>query len=111
MTKRKGPAPVIDLSHADKEHLVCRDLMHAWSFLTDMTPHREERKITTVTRILSCLRCETQREDTYRVPTFERVRTRYVYPEGYLVHQGGHVPVQDVRREVWHRISNRNWSN
>jgi len=109
MAKKSKDHTPVDLTDAEKTHLVCRDLMHAWEWTTDLIPHREDRRITTVTRVLACLRCETQREDTYRVPTFERLKSRYVYPEGYLVHQGGHVPVADVRREVWGRMSSGSW--
>lgn len=99
-----------DLTGAEKTHLVCRDLMHAWQWTTDLIPHRIDRKVVEVTRVLACLRCETQREDTYRVPTFERLKSRYVYPDGYLIHQGGHVPVSDVRREVYARMTTGSWS-
>lgn len=109
MANKKDHSPV-DLTGTSKTHLVCRDLMHAWQWQTDLVPHRIDRKVVEVTRLLSCLRCATTREDTYRVPTFERIKSRYIYPDGYLVHQGGHVPVQDVRREVYTRMTKGEWS-
>jgi hypothetical protein len=107
--ENKKDTPV-DLTETSKTHLVCRDLMHAWEWTTDLVPHRVDRKIVEVTRVLACLRCETTREDTYKVPTFERLKSRYVYPDGYLVHQGGHVPKTTVRAEVFKRMQKGAWS-
>ena len=97
------------LKNTTREHLVCRDLMHAWQWRTDLVPHRIDRKVVEVTRVLSCLRCSTTREDTYAVPSFARVSSRYVYPDGYLVHQGGHIPVSSVRSEVYRRMNLGAW--
>lgn len=110
MTQDKKPPPkTVVLDNATNTHLVCRDLMHAWSWQTDLVPHRIDRKVVEVTRMLACLRCAALREDTYKVPTFERVKSRYIYPDGYLVQGRGHVPVQDVRREVYHRMTKGSW--
>ena len=107
---KDGGGEPVDLTGTDKTYIVCRDLMHAWEWTTDLIPHREEKKVTTVTRVLTCLRCETLREDTYRVPTFERLKSRYVYPDGYVVHSGGgHVPVATVRAEVYRRMTKGAW--
>jgi hypothetical protein len=111
MTQKKLPVRQIQgvLKNTARDHLVCRDLMHAWKFTTDLVPHRIDRKVVEVTRVLECLRCETTREDTYKVPSFERVKSRYVYPDGYLVHQGGHVPVTFVRSEIYRRMTTGAW--
>lgn len=104
------------LKEAPSQHLVCRDLMHAWEWVTDLTPNTNKsnqvgRRLKTVTRVLACTRCETQRTDEYEVPSFTRIRTMYSYPEGYLARQNNvHVKVADVRAEVYRRMVNGEWS-
>ena len=100
----------VDLTDTSKTHLVCRDLHHAWEWQTDLLPNRDEdRRITSVTRVLSCLRCGTNRRDEYTVPSFTRMKSTYEYPEGYVTHQGGHVPVAVVRAEVYRRMTSKKW--
>jgi len=69
--------------------VMCRDLRHAWSVDEDFhVLQRKGSQIQEVGRVLVCLRCSTKRYETY-VPTrrwgLERVRSRYDYPENYLI--------------------------
>lgn len=108
--KRKVKYP---LTNAQKDHLVCRDLMHSWTWVTDMIPNTrvvDTKRVKTVTRVVECQRCQTRREDEYMLPTFERVRSMYVYPEGYLAKRHGtHLRVADIRAEVYRRMTKGAW--
>jgi hypothetical protein len=101
MTKKPVAPP--DLTGISQQHLVCRDLAHAWKWESDIVPKRIDRKVVSIERMLSCLRCGTIRHDTYSVPDFQRVKSQYTYPEHYLVPNSGHVRVSFVREEIFKR--------
>jgi hypothetical protein len=106
MAKKPVERVPADLTVADPIHIQCRDLKHAWTFATDIIPQREEgsRKITSITRVLQCIRCGTERHDEYSVPSFERLHSHYTYVEGYLLPgTHGHIPVSEVRAEMYRR--------
>jgi hypothetical protein len=119
MTRKKNRTPAAKreiqsiLRNSTREHLVCRDLQHAWEWRTDMTPISrtvDGKRIRTVSRVLSCMRCQTQRMDEYELPTFQRLRSSYTYPDGYLAKRHGtHVQVSDIRQEVFRRMTNGAW--
>lgn len=101
------------LAEKGEEVLVCRDLSHSWRWVTDMEPTTRKvgnRRIRTVVRTIICTRCETQRTDEYRLPTFEKLRTVYTYPEGYLAKRHGtHLRVAEIRAEIYRRIKKGAW--
>jgi hypothetical protein len=106
-SKDKAPA---DLKHHDSVFLECRDFMHAWTWQTDFNVVKTQGRITSVTRVVACLRCGTLRADEYEVPSFQRVRSSYTYPDGYLMpgHKG-HVPVATIRAEIMRRFRSGAW--
>jgi hypothetical protein len=110
MTKK--PEVEVDLTTHDRFHLQCRDFKHAWTWVTDFVPHKdvETKRVATVTRTLKCMRCATVRHDEYAIPSFDRVKSSYEYPDGYLVHEShGHVPVAMVRSEIMRRANRKEW--
>lgn len=72
------------------EFLLCRDLGHAWA------PHdvRISRKYGEIHRILQCRSCPTQRTQILSLDG-EIKRSRYEYPEGYVLVGVGHLSVAD----------------
>jgi len=105
VAKRKAKTVLVE---ASDDYLQCRDLMHAWKWVTDFAPHREERKITAMTRTLVCMRCGTERHDEYELPSFIKTKSTYSYPEDYrMVGFKGHVPVAEVRRELYGRLKKK----
>jgi hypothetical protein len=98
------------LGDSENTYLHCRDFGHAWQWETDFEPIRTERKVTGMTRVVSCLRCETRRYDVYALPSMNKVKSVYEYAEGYrLVGVKGHVPVSEVRQEILSRIKRKEW--
>ena len=81
----------------DDVYLMCRDLRHVWRLVGFY------RQNGTIHRVLDCERCTTQRADVWR-PSGERVRSNYVYVDGYKL-EGVNVDLSDVRREVMSRAT------
>ena len=77
------------------EHLVCRDLLHAWAPYdarvrrSDVTGRKE------IHRVLRCTRCKTLR--TQRLSMDGRIlgSSYSDHPEGYLLHGGGHLTADE----------------
>lgn len=70
--------------------VLCRDVKHAWTVETDF--HVTDYKggdIHEIRRIMRCLRCGTDRHETY-VPSkrwgLEKTTQHYAYPDGYQFH-------------------------
>jgi hypothetical protein len=72
------------------EFLLCRDLGHAWA------PHdvKISRKYGEIHRILQCRSCPTQRTQILSMDG-EIKRSRYEYPEGYVLKGVGYLSVAD----------------
>lgn len=70
--------------------LACRDLGHAFA------PHdvKVSRKLGQIHRILLCRNCGTLRTQILTLDGY-RVRSKYEYPDGYLLHGVGHLSVDD----------------
>ena len=77
--------------------ILCADMRHAWEPVGDTVLVERQGQVRVFTRTLQCLRCETQRVDTYRIAGHAvfRVMARYRYPEGYRVPGG--LKIEDVR--------------
>jgi hypothetical protein len=110
--KPSKPVKPADLKVADNLFLQCRDFGHSWQWQTDFIPHREagSRKMSYVSRLIICLRCGTVRMDEYLLPTFDRIKSSYIYPSDYLMpgHKG-HVPVSTIRAEIMRRFKTGVW--
>jgi predicted DNA-binding protein (MmcQ/YjbR family) len=98
---------VRSLTGASTQSLECRDLKHSWRWRTDFFDLKEGGKIVSVFRSLECSRCLTIRYDEYSYPHMNKVRSSYGYQPGYHI-SGGHVPVSDVRRELYNRRKSTN---
>ena len=72
------------------EFLLCRDLGHAWA------PHdvKISRKFGEIHRILQCRSCPTQRTQILDMDGYAK-RSRYEYPEGYVLRGVGRLSVAD----------------
>jgi hypothetical protein len=90
--------------------LECRDMRHAWMQVKDVVLTEKKGIVRIFTRTLRCLRCETERVDTYEVVSrssnpsvaqrVDLLHTKYKYPDGYQVK--GRVNVSTVREMLWH---------
>jgi hypothetical protein len=97
------PKPVESLHDASDASLWCRDLGHAWLFVTDYTVVADRHGVPVlIDRRLRCGRCGCERSDSYHLPAFDKVGSRTVYPEGYLV-AGGRVGKPEARAEAYRR--------
>lgn len=88
------------------EYLRCRGLRsHTWQFKTDWNVVRGPRgRLIEFTQVLSCMSCTTQRLQTYEVTRsghFKRKgSTQYKYAEGYQVHRGNPIELDEARDEL-----------
>lgn len=73
-----------------EEFLLCRDLGHAWA------PHdvKISRKYGEIHRVLQCRSCPTQRTQILEMDGSIK-RSRYEYPEGYVLSGVGHLSIAD----------------
>lgn len=110
-SRKEIPSVEADLKGRDTIHLACRDFMHAWEWQTDFVQRRTQGRITSVTRTIICIRCDTVREDEYELPSFQRIKSNYTYPDDYLIagHKG-HIPVAAVRAEIMRRFKAGAWN-
>lgn len=94
----------VTIKDIDTGLLECRDLQHSWVHSTDFQIQRIDRRIASVRRVLQCTRCGAMRTDHYELPSFHRISSSYVYPEGYLIpgHKG-RILVAEVRQEILKR--------
>lgn len=102
--RRRFASSVHELSDT---YLICRDLGHAWDFREDSVLYdsRGKRPIE-VTRTVRCLRCAMDRIDHYELPSFMKLRTRYIYPDHYLLARQQHgiaFTRSDARSEFYTR--------
>lgn len=96
----------VPLNQAEDQSLQCRDFGHGWTHSTDFGARKDkEGRLSYVARILVCIRCGTMRNDEYELPSFQRIKSTYIYPENYLIpgHKG-HIPVATVRAEIFRRM-------
>lgn len=112
LTEHPAVKSRVTLEDLQDTYLECRDLRHAWrrSSLHDISVTRNtSNKIIEFTRVITCARCGCERHQTYSVPSMEIRRSRYVYPQGYML-IGSHsdpsnrVDAGDIRREVFKRV-------
>jgi hypothetical protein len=88
------------------EYLRCRGLRsHTWQFKTDWNVVRGPRgRLIEFTQVLSCMSCTTQRHTTYEVTRTGHFRRKgapqYKYAEGYQVHRGNPIELDDARDEL-----------
>lgn len=99
------------LSDSANEHLQCRDFGHAWKWVTDFKKVRGVNdKPALLTRQVTCMRCGTIRNDEYKYPSMEKVKSTYIYAEGYrVVGYKGHITVAEVRQEILARFRKKEW--
>jgi hypothetical protein len=99
------------LSDSVNDHLQCRDFGHAWKWTTDFKKIKgvDDRPVV-MTRMVECLRCGTIRYDEYAVPSMNRIKSSYTYPDGYkVVGYTGHISVAEVRQEILARFRKKEW--
>lgn len=79
----------------------CRDLRHAWDFVTDEITEKKRRQVISFRRNLICIRCGTVRQDSFKIvhEAIVRSRTTYVYPEGYRMPKG--MRIEDIRYQLF----------
>lgn len=72
------------------KHMECRDLGHAWDRIGDLVADRNEGGVNEYHRLLSCIRCGTQRTDVFRFEDrlVRPERKKYTYAKGYIVKGG-----------------------
>ena len=92
--------------------VICRDMRHAWDVLVDFhVTEGTKRVIQEVRRELMCLRCETQRLETYHLGRFglEKVAQHYRYPEHYQIKgvPRGVKPQSIIQQEQFRRSMER----
>jgi hypothetical protein len=76
------------VSAFDTRFLDCRDMGHAWERASDVV-RSNSGGVRSFKRTLKCLRCETMRQDEYKVGDVVTARgRRYAYPKGYQVKGG-----------------------
>lgn len=79
------------------EFLTCREVGHAW----DPGGFDDRKGTFGIARILSCLRCPTQRHDIYGARG-ALISRQYKYPEGYQMPKG-----ESLSRDEWRAESLR----
>lgn len=95
------------------EWVICRDMRHAWEVENDFhVTAGNKRMIREVQRILSCLRCRTERTETYHLATnggLEKVHQRYTYPDHYQLKgvPRGNKPSSIIQAEQFRRAMDR----
>ncbi len=79
MSNKDGNRPP-SIDDIPDDYLLCRDLGHAWA------PHdvKVSRKAGEIHRVLKCRNCPTERTQILSTSGFI-VRSRYEYPEGYVL--------------------------
>jgi len=79
----------------------CRDLRHGWDITGDTILIEQQGQVRHFSRTLTCARCGTQRIDEYKISNvaLSRVRSRYVYVNGY--HIKGGMPIAEVRFQMF----------
>jgi hypothetical protein len=85
----------------DPISLECRDMRHAWSQKNDIVLSEKRGIVRIFTRNLICIRCGTERSDTYEVVRSQvaLLHTKYKYPDGY--HVNGGLSVSSARSLLW----------
>lgn len=94
-----------DLSQYKDKFLRCRGRRnHPWKFKTDFNIVTKGDRIIEFTQTLHCAVCTTNREDTYEVTPEGRFRRkghpRYEYADGYQLHRGSRVSLEEARDEL-----------
>ena len=93
----------VSIEEMTEEALECRADRHWWKHVTDTELIKSEGKIVQFKRLSECRRCGAERSQTIACPSFVVVSASTHYPKGYL-HDGGRLPVAEVRREHYSRI-------
>lgn len=77
--------------------LPCRDLRHAWEHTGDTLTDTRNGNIRSFDRHLVCMRCATERIDTFMVGArwIGKTKSRYRYPDDYKIE--GKVTLPEVR--------------
>lgn len=94
-----------ELRDYKSKYLRCRGRRnHPWKIKTDFNIVSKGNRISEFTQILHCAICTTDRYDTYEVTAdgkFNRKgHPRYDYADGYQLHRGGSVTLEDARDEL-----------
>ena len=84
--------------------LDCRDMRHGWQRAGDTVLIKQAGQVRHFERKLECFRCGCMRVDEYKITrvALERIRSRYVYPEGYRVPGG--LSVADARFKLFSQM-------
>jgi hypothetical protein len=76
------------LASLSEQALECRDTNHAWRRTSSTrfeVAQKIKGRIVKLARTLTCLGCGATRTDVYAYPSFELLRRKINYPEGYLI--------------------------
>lgn len=92
----------VGVEEVSNDSLACRDLRHSWTHVTDHVTKGTKDRVREIERILVCTRCGADRYDIFKIPSFEKVKTKTTYPEGYLL-KNGRTNVREVRQEIFKR--------
>lgn len=68
--------------------IMCRDMRHAWTVEQDFHVVKVQKKASEIKRVLTCMRCSTERIETYHATDWglEKLRQHYSYPDHYQIH-------------------------
>lgn len=81
------PRYATNLAEYPDNFIECRDLAHAWQWVTDwVTTVNSRNRPIEAKRELRCPRCGVERYDFYDLPSFSLSKRYYSHPDGYLVH-------------------------
>jgi hypothetical protein len=98
------------IGELESRFLSCRDLGHAWDWVTDFEPIKAGNTVIEMTRIVQCQRCKGKRHDTFAMPTMKKVGSQYFHTPGYRMHVGyGRVLTHTARVEILKRMKNNSW--
>jgi hypothetical protein len=105
MTTDERPVLVFGAARFTDVHIRCRELGHAW----DWQPNKHDvvkmgARVVGLYRVLTCLRCGSDRTETLSLETGERSHTKYSYADGYVAKGEGRVPVSSIRLELLRRV-------
>lgn len=96
-----------DVAEVNDKFLMCRVKGHRWEHQTDEITAGDKHKVREVTRHWTCYGCTTEVLEVIGFPSFDVVRRRYIYPDGYqfdVAAMGGRVFRPEVRREQFRRL-------
>jgi len=90
------------MSTIDPDVLLCRDLRHQWEYAPYRNTIKGSGSSRVLTRVLTCLRCGTERTDVISLTTYRVLSRSYYYPPTYQVPGG--IAFAELRQESVRRM-------